>query len=773
MKVPTYTEQLQTKREVPGQRLSVQASPQQFSRVSDAAQKFYSQAEDAAFQYAQIEARQTNESQRLGALNESRRLLAESSEAAAEMARNDPDAAEQYMRESAELYREKFAKGIGNEATRQQFLLQYDSQANQIQAAVRGFTREIRAKNTTAAWAQRKIDLANEAANGNTAASLELFGNPEQGIKSHFDIGIESGAIAPDKAVVQADSTRTLVAKNRLITYMDRLQTIEQLEEFSKSLENGEVPAELSDDLGILLPSEVKQLKKTVLTEIKSEKSLKDAADALLSDEKRLAFEQFFNDPGNSLDEKKEKFLSLALGSPSEFGLIPSDFRATITHARANLSRAQSALSSENASIARGQKEILSIVTDGFDPGGEAVRALDTRIAKLGDSATKEVLDSQAEIRQTYSTLNEMRKLGPIALERRISEIEQESRGKVDASTAAIIKNGRTMLSKLNSRIQGGDAMGAAQDRGLIDMPPLTPDLYMIDENGMQAINPDFKEAIADRIQKAEFVAQQFGLASPQYLTDTEVQAYKERLKEGNYITRLAMLEAIVTGFGSSAPNVLGEIASDKEVGIYGHIGGLIVDGRTTAAEDALRGMVILEKGGPIEDLTPSFTSAAFNDVVGTAFNGLPLARGSLEKAALAIYAKRYGASTYDPSNFADAIQAAAGQSANGKGGIDDVNGAPTILPTNMDADQMEKALQTLTADDLGNQDVSGQEVDQNLLSDINKSDRYKVHPAPGTGRYYIYRGEMGIESSYQWMKDASGDPILIDFSALQELKGL
>ena len=52
-------------------------------------------------------------------------------------------------------------------------------------------------------------------------------------------------------------------------------------------------------------------------------------------------------------------------------------------------------------------------MTDGFDPGGEAVRALDTRIAKLGDSATKEVLDSQAEIRQTYSTLNEMRKLGP------------------------------------------------------------------------------------------------------------------------------------------------------------------------------------------------------------------------------------------------------------------------------------------------------------------------------------------------------------------------
>ena len=112
MKVPTYTEQLQTKREVPGQRLSVQASPQQFSRVSDAAQKFYSQAEDAAFQYAQIEARQTNESQRLGALNESRRLLAESSEAAAEMARNDPDAAEQYMRESAELYRENLQRGL-------------------------------------------------------------------------------------------------------------------------------------------------------------------------------------------------------------------------------------------------------------------------------------------------------------------------------------------------------------------------------------------------------------------------------------------------------------------------------------------------------------------------------------------------------------------------------------------------------------------------------------------------------------------------------------
>ena len=93
MKVPTYTSQVQRTTEVGGQRMSVQASPGQFARGAEAAQRFYAQAEDAAFQYGKAELQQRNETQRLQALNESNKMLAESAQAAEQMAVNDPDSA--------------------------------------------------------------------------------------------------------------------------------------------------------------------------------------------------------------------------------------------------------------------------------------------------------------------------------------------------------------------------------------------------------------------------------------------------------------------------------------------------------------------------------------------------------------------------------------------------------------------------------------------------------------------------------------------------------
>lgn len=779
MKVPTYTAQVQRTTEVGGQRMSVQASPQQFARGAEAAKAFYAQAEDAAFQYGKAELQQRNETERLKALNESNRMLAESAFAAEEIARNDPDAAEQYFKDSVAFHRDKQSQSIQNDATREQFFLQYDAASQKQTVQVQNYARSSRLRQGTAVWVDAEDILINKASKGDVGAMLELYGDPTKGIKSHYDKGVEMGYIAPDKAAGRSTTSRTLVAKNRLINHMDGLDTIEKLEEFSSALENGEVPPDISSELALLLPSEIKQLKGAIQTEIKSEQALKKAADALLSDEQRLEFEQAFADPDINFEMKKGMLLNLVMGTPEQFGLTSSDFRATQAYARGRIGDVQSTVNAAVRTIAKNQAAVEKMLTDGFDPGQDAILAIDREIAALGAAAPDDLVQSQLQLQRTYSTINAMRKMGPVELEQYISGMEQQFEGKMVPEVAAVIKNGRTMQSKLNTRIDNGDAIGAAQDRGLIDLPPLVPDMYerapdgsvITTQNGMPIISNQYRDVIAQRKQAAAKVAEKFNLTKPQFLTATEQQVFKERLKFGDAGTRMAILTSVVTGFGAEAPTVLSEIADTKEVGVYGHIGGLIVDGRNEAAEDALRGITKLQEGGPVEGLTPTFINQEFYREIGDSFYGIEKAEGSFLETAKAIYAARYATMPYDPGNFRNALQAAAGRSKNGMGGIGDVRDKKIILPSNMTADDMGTALSSLTAEHLANINVSGQEIDPKMLSDIRTSDKYRIAPHPQSGSYFVYRGNLG-QDDFKYITDVNGDPLLIDFVRWKERYG-
>jgi hypothetical protein len=780
MKVPTYTQQVQRTTEVGGQRMSVQASPGQFARGAEAAMRFYAQAEDAAFQYGKAELQQRNETERLKALNESNRQLDEAAAAAETIAVQNPDEADRYWQESVRQFRDANASTIQNDATRQQFMLQYDAASQKSTVQVQNYTRSVRLRQGTAEWIKTESDLINKASKGDVGAGLQLYGDPDQGIKGHYDLGIQNGFIAADKAASRSDTSRTLVAKQRLITHYEGLDTIEKLEDFSAALESGELPPDLSSELALMLPSEIKQLKGAIQTEIKSEKALQKAADALLSDEQRLEFEQFFNDPDISFDEKKKKLLNIVMTTPDQLGLTSDDFRAVQAFGRARVGELKSTVSAAATAIGKGQDSLMKLLTDGFDPGQDAILAVDKEIAALGAAAPESLVRDQLTLQRTYGTVNAMRQMGPVELERYVTEIEQSYEGQMTTEAATIIKNGRTMLTKLNSRISDGDALGAAQDRGIVKMPNLIPDMYerdqdgavVVDNSGTPVISGQWSDAIATRKRAAYKVAQTFNLTRPQFLTKTEQQTYKERLKFGDTGTRMAILQSVVKGFGAEAPFVLGEIADSKEVGIYGHIGGLIIDGRNEAAEDALRGITQIGEGGPIDGLTPTYLNGEFMKTVGEAFYGMPKAEGSLFETAKAIYAGRaQGQPIFNPTMFADAIQAAAGRGKNGKGGIDSVNGAMTILPNNMDSADVEAALETITVEQLINPEISGQTISRELMQDINRSGSYRLMPSPNTGGYVVYRGDLRNET-FQYVMDDNGDPLTINLSRWKELTG-
>lgn len=778
MKVPTYQQQVQRTTEVGGQRMSVQASPGQFARGAEAAMRFYAQAEDVAFQYGKAELTQRNETQRLKALNESNRQLDEAAAAAEKIALQNPDEADRYWSESVNQFRDANAASIQNDATRQQFMLQYDAASQKSTVQVQNYTRSVRLRQGTAEWVTTETDLINKASRGDIGAGLQLYGDPDNGIKGHYDLGVQNGFIAADKAAGRSGTSRTLVAKNRLINHVDSLDTLGKLEDFSAALESGEMPPDLSSELALLLPSEVKQLKNAIQTEIKSEKALVRAADALLSDQQRLEYEQALANPEIDFDTKKGMLLNLVLGTPEQFGLTADDYRAVQAYGRARIGEVQSTVNAAAKSIGKSQSAIEKMLTDGFDPGQDAILSIDREIAALGEAAPSDLVADQLNLQRTYSTLNAVRKMGPIELERYISGLEQQFEGQMTPEVATIIKNGRTMQTKLNSRISSGDAMGAAQDRGIVDMPALVPDMYersgdgavITDNKGQPVISGQYKEAIAQRKRAAYKVAENFNMTRPQFLTATEQAVYKERLKFGDTGTRMAILQSVVTGFGPDAPTVLAEIADTKEVGIYGHIGGLIADGRNEAAEDALRGITQIGEGGPIDGLTPTFLNGEFIKTVGASFYGMPKAEGSLFETAKAIYAARaQGQPVFSPQMFSEAIQAAAGRTKNGMGGIDSVNGAETIIPANMTAMDMEAALETITVEQLINPEISGQTISRDLMKDINESGEYRLMPNAFTGGYVVYRGDLRGDS-FAYVMDTNGDPLTINFTRWKEL---
>jgi len=784
MKVPTYTQQVQRTTEVGGQRMSVQASPQQFARGAEAAKAFYAQAEDAAFQYGKAELQQRNETERLKALNESNRMLSESAAMAEEMAkRGNPDEADQYWQDSVTFHREKQSKAIQNDATRQQFFLQYDATSQKQTANVQRFTRSMRASIGTATWLEREESLKLAAASGDMNASVELFGDPANGIKSFYDNGIQNGFISPDKAAARAMTTRTMVAKNRIVNHIDALsstQPVEVVEKFLADFEQGKVPDNIASELSYLLPTEVKQLKNAIEGEIRTQKQLDKAAKALLSDEQRLELEQYFNNPEVSFEDKKKKLLDVMMGTPDQVGMVSSDFRATISHGKGVISSMKAQINAVVKTIEKQQADATRLLLDGFDPGVATILAPDRQIAALGTQAPASLVQAQNVLKATYDIITGMRKMGPLELAAAVDEMETKAKesGGVTMEAAVVIKNGRQMLSGLSSKIASGDALEAAQNRDLIVSSPLIADMYQRDDrgravlvNGRPQVSQEWMQNAARRSRDAYFVADKFGLTTPQFTTDAERSALSDLLKNGDAGSRHALLTSIAQGFGNDAPIVLGELVDAKNVDEYAHLGGLLVDGKHSVVSDALQGLDLIKNGAPVK-YDQTTMQEVFNQTVGKSLINNPSSMTAGYELAKGIYAYRaQGLGEFNEEIYAQAIQEAFGQNkSTGKGGFHEMaRNNMVLLPDNTDADDVKKLLKNVT-DEQFFEVTDGQVVNPGLSEDIREESALYSLVAYGKDQYYLIRGDSF--GYHEGITDDFGDPLIINIRAWQELYG-
>ena len=142
--------------------------------------------------------------------------------------------------------------------------------------------------------------------------------------------------------------------------------------------------------------------------------------------------------------------------------------------------------------------------------------------------------------------------------------------------------------------------------------------------------------------------------------------------------------------------------------------------------------------------------------------------QGSTLKIVKDIYTDRAkGLDDFDIPLFEDSIQLALGK--NGQnGGIQEVNGTPTLLPPNLNSSDLTTMLKNISAKELF--ELNGITVDKKLMENINGSNFFSLDNsageyslyAVGEGVYKLGRGTYG-DSSFVWAADTDGAEIEID----------
>ncbi|MEE3098216.1 MAG: hypothetical protein VX463_00470, partial [Pseudomonadota bacterium] len=176
---------------------------------------------------------------------------------------------------------------------------------------------------------------------------------------------------------------------------------------------------------------------------------------------------------------------------------------------------------------------------------------------------------------------------------------------------------------------------------------------------------------------------------------------------------RAALAATLAAALGPDADAAFKAIAPDDPA--FRHYGALIVGGGDQrVALAAFRGQQALA-GKLVKLPSEDARRLAMADTLGDAMRFLPDEQGAVMAAADALYGE-YGAGIdpkEDPDAAADAyaraIQGALGRHAisarNDAGGVQELNGRPTLLPLDLAADQVEDALDAL--DELGDADPS------------------------------------------------------------------
>lgn len=417
--------------------------------------------------------------------------------------------------------------------------------------------------------------------------------------------------------------------------------------------------------------------------------------------------------------------------------------------ARTLVNSLQTEMNSELTKITTGLKaqakdvkaEISSqqgILDKGGMPSDESIVKLEARLGGLGEYGS-EAAEDLAQLKIMRNAVKGLRQLSPVGLQEQINKIANGIDGfgqsGLDTEEEVLILNqAEKLLSNMTSAL-AKDPISYGVKTGVIDFTPLD----FTDEN--------FGTQVTDRIRSGLAVAGNYG-TEPVFLTNEEADVFMSFMESADRTGKLAMLQNISQGFGPYAPDVFEQIS--KKSPELAHVGGLMVLGNSQVASEALAGLELISSGYKAPEATPVNLDGAYNETASSALMMQSNLVASGKDIALAIYTKRAQAKGLDLFNarlWNESINAAFG--GNGEfGGIQEVFGKQTLLPSEASAKQVDTALGQVTMDQFKNSFVnSAVGIDAELFGDIIddgewNDDYFLVNS--GYGTYFIGTGDPG-----------------------------
>ena len=265
---------------------------------------------------------------------------------------------------------------------------------------------------------------------------------------------------------------------------------------------------------------------------------------------------------------------------------------------------------------------------------------------------------------------------------------------------------------------------------------------------------------IGKRINEANAVSAQYG-SQVKFLKDNEANSLKSFFDNSQTTidAKLAVLNKINEGFGRHSQDVLKEL-SQKGAPELAHLGGLMKLGLFENAKLAMQGLDLKNNNRKAPEITNINTNTEYSRTVGNALQFMPAAvQGAAKSVTDLIYNKLAidaGEQFFRPNLYEKAAKLALGLQGE-NGGVDDVDGHPTLIPKQLNADQLEDMMENITVDNLSAQGIT---IDPKLLEDINDK-KYNLY-AVGDGVYALARGTPG-ENDFLIAADTSGNQIKLN----------
>ncbi len=704
MKVPTYTRQTARTTNAGAGRLSVQANPGAFAQTAQAVTRLGEAGQTASLNALQMAERKQTEEFKAA---EQKKLAF-------------------FEAEKRNIYESEIASGV----------LKYNQGLND--AALKARTMDPKSSDT-------------------------FFMAQSNVLKKNLSKEFTSNAARKD-FLVKADTTFTnknisvrTTSSNRRINDQAAiyLSTIEQLKNkavVGNEAEKAEARNELFGKNGVYAKLRDLGYMSATETALKSQAAKKDILKNSITD----TFQSI------STIEGKEKFLeNLEKNTPD--GIDTIEARVINRNLRTDINTLKAINKTQAAEVKTDLKHVNKILTKGGTVSIERITGLENKAKSMGaDGAELIVLANNLKLKKQIFDVARKTNLNNLSSE--ITKYSTEGiPGVGEAGIDSIIETEivndlKTLETNMRSELKR-DPLTFAQRSGNTKITPINfADPQM--NPGDRSLSGNYEVRVGKRINEALAVSAQYG-SKVKFLKDEEANSLKAFFEDSRSSSdaKLAVLNKINSGFGRHSQDVLTEL-SQKGAAELAHVGGLMKLGLIDNAKIAMQGLDLKNAGVKAPEVTNINTQSEYSNTVGNALLFMPPeVQGASKSVTDLIYNKLAtdaGEQFFRPSLYSRAAKLALGLQ-NENGGVDDVNGHQTILPKQLNADQLETMIDKI---DLAKFAEQGFDIDKKLLEDIN-GEEYNLY-AVGNGRYKLARGTPG-ENDFLIAGDKNGNEIVLD----------